>query len=320
MIGIVGAGRWGQNHIKALAKLRVEGVIDDFIIIDVNKETLENFSKKYNCAGYESMSEALKAEELDGLIIATPTRLHYKHAKEALEQGLHVLVEKPIATTSEEALELINIARENNRVLMTGFLLRYSPAVQYIKDTLMKEPNYFGNILAILAKRINPRQAREYDVGVIKDLVIHDIDLVSYMFEATPRNAYAYIRKQESTFETFATGFVEYESTYDKLVLIFEASFLSPQKFRDWMILGVEKAAQLDLIEHKVKIYTRTDTLNPSIPTEADVLYRQDRNFVEAIQGKAAPLVTGLDGYRALKVCEALLQSAEKACTIRITF
>lgn len=319
LIGIMGVGGWGKNHVKALSRLRAEGIIDDFAVIDIDRERLRYVSKLYGCEGYTSLSEALKNSELEGLIISTPTPLHYVHAKEALENGLHVLVEKPITVTSKEAWELIELANKYNRVLMTGFLLRYSPVVQYVKEKLKQDPNYFGDILMISTRRVNSWQIREHDVGVIRDLVIHDIDLVTYMFDAKPIRGYAHIKNEGYKFEVFATGFIEYEARWNKLILFFEASWVAPQKFRRWVISGTMKEAKLDLVNHTLQIYTREETIQPMIPVGPDPLYRQDKNFVEAINNKGKPLVTGIDGYNALRVCEALLKSAKSRVAIDIS-
>ena len=317
-IAIMGVGGWGENHAKKLAQLRAEELIEDFIAIDIDSRRAKYISKLYGCKAYTTLDEALRKEELDGIIIATPTPLHYQHTKKALENGLHVLVEKPMTTTSKEALELIELAKQNNKILMTGFLLRYSPAVQFVREKLKQNPKYFGEILMVSTRRVNPWRIREWDVGVIKDLVIHDADLVAYIFNAEPIRAYANIKTMGHKIELSAVGFVEYENKWDRILLTFEASWISPQKFRRWTISGTEREAKLDLVNHTIEIYTQKETVHPLIPRGPDPLYRQDRNFVEAIKKKNKPLVTGFDGYIALKTCEALLESAEKGKIIEI--
>jgi len=315
----MGVGGWGANHVKTLSRLRAEESIEDFIVIDIDKDRLSYISKLYGCRGYVSLDEALRKEDIEGLIIATPTRLHFEHAKNALERGLHVLVEKPMTTTSSEAKELIDIAKRNNRILMTGFLLRYSPAVQYLKERLNNNPKYFGELLLISVKRANPGSIRRQDVGVIRDLTIHDVDLAMYLFGAKPIRAYAYVRREGYEFEVFAAGFVDYDSKYGKFTLLFEASWIAPNKFRRWEISWTNKEVHLDLVSHKLQIYTG-DEIVVRAPKGSDPLYMQDRNFIQSIEGKEKPLVTGADGYNALKVCEALLKSAHRNNPISIIY
>ncbi len=317
-IALMGVGGWGENHAKKLAQLRAEELIEDFIAIDIDSRRAKYISKLYGCKAYTTLDEALRKEELDGIIIATPTPLHYQHTKEALENGLHVLVEKPITARSSEALELVELAKRSKRILMTGFLLRYSPVVQYVREKLKENLEYFGSILMVSTRRVNPWRIRKHDVGVIRDLVIHDVDLVSYIFDAKPMRVYAHMKNRGFKFELFAAGFVEYNSRWEGLILAFEASWIAPQKFRRWIISGTEREAKLDLVNHTIEIYTRKETIYPIIPVGPDPLYRQDRNFVEAIKKKNKPLVTGFDGYIALKTCEALLESAEKGKIIEI--
>jgi len=320
-IAIMGVGGWGENHAKKLAQLRAEELIEDFIAIDIDSRRAKYISKLYRCKAYTTLDEALRKEELDGIIIATPTPLHYQHTKKALENGLHVLVEKPMTTTSKEALELIELAKQNNKILMTGFLLRYSPAVQFVREKLKQNPKYFGEILMVSTRRVNPWKIREWDVGVIKDLVIHDIDLVTYIFDAKPIRAYAYTENLGHKFEVFTTGIIEYKNKWNKIILAFEASWVSPQKFRRWVISGTEKEAKLDLLNHTIQIHTKKETqiISPMISLRKDPLYLQDENFIEAIGRKNKPLVTGLDGYNALKVCEALLRASKNKIVLNVS-
>jgi len=314
----MGVGGWGANHVKTLSRLRAEGAIEDFIVIDIDKDRLNYISKLYGCRGYVSLDEALRKEDVEGLIIVTPTRLHFEHAKNALERGLHVLVEKPMTTTSSEAKELIDIAKRNNRILMTGFLLRYSPAVQYLKERLNDDPKYFGDPLLISVKRANPGSIRRQDVGVIRDLTIHDVDLAMYLFGAKPIRAYAYVRREGYEFEVFAAGFVDYDSKYGKFTLLFEASWIAPYKFRRWEISWTHKEVHLDLVSHKLQIYTGDEIIFKA-PKGLDPLYIQDRNFIRSMEGKEKPLVTGMDGFKALKICETLIKAANTGVPLDVS-
>lgn len=316
-VAVVGVGGWGINHAKTLAKLRALGIIDDFHIIDVSEDRAKYVAKIYN-ADYElSIGRGIKRWNLDAAIIATPTPFHYEHAKTFLESGIHVLVEKPITVHPEEVVYLIELAKANNRIIMTGFLLRYSSATQYLRKMFEKEERKLGNILLISAKRVNPWRIRKYDVGVVKDLMIHDIDLVSYLFNAKPIRVFATGKKMSFPFEVFATAIIDFELKDYVFSLWVEASWISGYKFRRWEVSSEKAAVSLDLVNHSVTIYSEDGILSPKIEIREPLL-EQDKNFILSIKGVEQPLVSAIDGYKALVVCEKIHKAITSGTVIEI--
>ena len=315
-IAVIGVGGWGQNHARVVAILRSIDLIKDVVVMDINKKRAKLIAKLYGHSWTTNFDNVLHDEDIDGVIISSPTKIHYIQTKQALEAGKHVLVEKPMTETFSQAKELVEIARENNRILMTGFLLRYSPAVQFVKK--MYTENKLGHVLVVYSKRTNPWPARKYDVGVVRDLAIHDIDLSRFIFSAKPKKAFAYGGKLKHDYEDFANIFLEFISkNNDIFQTIIETSWVTPYKFRRLEITTTECVVSLDLVEHTVTIFRSTGIFTPRLEKKEPLL-EEDKNFVLAIDGKEKPLVTGEDGAIALMVCEKILSSMETKDVVTI--
>jgi len=312
-IAIVGVGGWGQNHARVLAFLRAEGLINEVYVVDINENRAKLIAKRFGHKWTTKYEEILEKDSVEGIILATPTKLHYEQAKQALVAGKHVLVEKPMTENSKQAEELVKIAAENKLVLMVGFLLRYSPATRYVKKNLTK----IGRPLVVSAKRTSLWPNRPHDVGVIRDLAIHDIDLIRYILETNPLMAYASGGAIAHDYEDYVAIFLKYGSEKEFISALIEANWLTPYKIRRMEITGSKAVFVIDYSIHKVTILSEDGICAPNIPYE-EPLMSQDRNFVKTIIGEDRPLVMGMDGLIALKTCEAALQSMEAKKIIQI--
>ena len=163
--GVVGAGHMGSYHINVLSSLSNINFIGVF---DIDRTKFKIAEKKYNLKGYSSLDELL--EECDAISLAVPTTLHYSLAKKALKKGVHILIEKPICQTTEEAEELIAIAKTKELTLHVGHVERFNGAVQELINIVEKP-------LLWESRRLGPNLGRIQDVGVVLDLMIHDIDI-----------------------------------------------------------------------------------------------------------------------------------------------
>ncbi|MGQ4891182.1 MAG: Gfo/Idh/MocA family oxidoreductase [Candidatus Njordarchaeia archaeon] len=302
-VGIVGIGGWGKNHVRVISQLKALGYIDYIGIADVDESLLKFYSKLYQIDfAANNLDDLVRRDEIDALIIATPTPLHYEHALLALKNDLHVLVEKPLTANTEEALKLINFAKEKKKVLMVGFLLRYSPAVRYVKEIIAS--GELGRIISISAKRTSLWPKRKMDVSIIKDLAIHDIDLVRFITGIDPKNVLAYGGRKLHEYEDHVTMLIEYSDAKNPIPALIEASWITPYKIRRIEITGDKGSAELELLEHKVTLFFEDKILTP-ILEKREPLFEEDKNFILSMQGEEKPLVVGYDGYIALKTCEA---------------
>lgn len=168
-VAVLGTGSLGQHHARVYAELTAAGQVELTGIYDAQTETARKVAAKHQLRVFASVAEAAAAS--DALNIATPTITHYALAKELLTLGKHVLVEKPITDNPAEAAELIELARQNNCVLQVGHIERFNPVYQYL-ETAAPEPRF------IETHRLSPYPARSTDIGVVLDLMIHDLDIV----------------------------------------------------------------------------------------------------------------------------------------------
>jgi predicted dehydrogenase len=168
-VAVLGTGSLGQHHARIYAELHAAGIVELTGIFDNNADTARTIAAKHKLKVFASVAAAAAAS--DALNIATPTVFHYEIAKQLLTAGKHVLVEKPITDNSAQAAELCELARQKNLVLQVGHLERFNPVFTFLQAAAT-EPKF------IECHRLSPFPARSTDIGVVLDLMIHDLDIV----------------------------------------------------------------------------------------------------------------------------------------------
>jgi predicted dehydrogenase len=168
-VAVLGAGSLGQNHVRIYAELAASGQVELAGIFDTNADTARKIAAKHSARIFNSVAEAAAAS--DALNIVTPTTTHFDLAKSLLQQGKHVLVEKPMTDDTAQAAELVQLAGQNNCVLQVGHVERFNPVFKYL-ETVATQPRF------IECHRLSPYPARSTDIGVVLDLMIHDLDVV----------------------------------------------------------------------------------------------------------------------------------------------
>ena len=168
-VAVLGTGSLGKEHARVYAELAAAGQVEFAGVYDVVADTAQMYAQKYQVRAFSSIAEA--AEAADALNLATPTTTHFDLAKTLLRQGRHVLVEKPMTDNTAQAAELVQLARQNNCVLQVGHVERFNPVFKYL-ETVATDPRF------IETHRLSPYPARSTDIGVVLDLMIHDLDVV----------------------------------------------------------------------------------------------------------------------------------------------
>jgi predicted dehydrogenase len=168
-VAVLGTGSLGQNHVRIYAELAAAGQVEFAGIFDTNADTARKIASRHNARTFNSAAEAAAAS--DALNIVTPTTTHFELAKSLLQQGKHVLVEKPMTDDTAQAAELVQLARQNNCVLQVGHVERFNPVFKYL-ESIATQPRF------IECHRLSPYPARSTDIGVVLDLMIHDLDVV----------------------------------------------------------------------------------------------------------------------------------------------
>ena len=168
-VAVLGVGGLGQHHARIYAEMEQAGDVVFVGLYDPNLERAREIAEKNGVRALESLQAAL--EQADGVSIVTPTVTHHELASKFLGAGRHVLVEKPITEEADQAAELVQLAQENDRVLQVGHVERFNPVFDYLQS-VAKEPRF------IETHRLSPYPARSMDIGVVLDLMIHDLDIV----------------------------------------------------------------------------------------------------------------------------------------------
>jgi len=183
---VAGCGVMGRNHLRVLSDLVGTEL---GAVSDQDPKTVAAVSQKYGVPGFASWREMLAQGGLDALVVAVPTRSHCEVGVAALERGLHVLVEKPIAYTLEEGRALVEAARRANKLLAVGHIERFNPAVRELRRRVAA--GELGRVFQIHARRQGAFPARIRDVGVVIDLATHDLDVMSDVVRSHVERVYA---------------------------------------------------------------------------------------------------------------------------------
>jgi predicted dehydrogenase len=168
-VAVLGTGSLGKEHVRIYAQLVAARQADLVGVFDTNHEIARHIASKNRTHALESVEEAI--EDAEAVSIVTPTVTHYELAKQCLEQGKHVLIEKPMTDHAEQATELVQLAQEKNCVLQVGHVERFNPVFTYL-ESVATAPRF------IETHRLSPYPARSTDIGVVLDLMIHDLDVV----------------------------------------------------------------------------------------------------------------------------------------------
>ncbi len=309
-VAVIGVGYWGQNHVRVLNeidKAELKAVCD----VDLGK--VKRIGMNYRVPYFTDSKEVLKDDNIEAVSICIwPTALA-KEAKKALEAGKHVLVEKPMAASSEEARELIKLAEKEDLVLMVGFVERFNPGVNYVRRLVRRGD--LGDVVVFNAKRLSRWPIRPWDIGVLKDLAIHDIDLSRYILGEEPETVFARVgRLRRSDVNDYALVLLSFPN--GKVASI-EANWLTPYKKRELSVTGSEAVVILNYLTQEVTIEKKDGAYKPATKW-LEPLRLELEHFVECVLTGKEPRASGLDGLIALRICELALKSSSRSEVIRI--
>lgn len=302
-VGVIGVGAMGQNHVRVYSKIKNANLL---AVSDLMKGTLAEVSKEYNTVGYVDYDNILEMPEIDAVSVCVPTTYHYEVVMKAIAQGKHVMVEKPIAFTLDEAKEMVDAAEDAGVKLATGHVERFNPAVLEAKRLIDK--GVIGEVVSASAKRVGPFPPRIKDVGVTIDLAIHEVDIMFYLFDSPVSRVYANMgsRLEKCEYEDHAELMMKFESG---TVGVLETNWLTPYKKRQLEIIGVDGIISIDYIDQAVKVYGKNAQ---KVNVEHKEPLKEELNsFLSAVINDEEPKITGEDGIHALKVVLAAMKSAK---------
>jgi predicted dehydrogenase len=294
-VAVIGSGYLGRFHAQKYANLPEAELVG---VVDINPSRAEEVAKETNTSplsDYRDLYSQIKAAS-----VVVPTPLHYSIAKDLLEHDIHVLLEKPMTTTLEEAQELNLIARKKNLVLQVGHLERFNPAYLAIEQTV-KSP------LFIESHRLNSFQERGTEVDVILDIMIHDIDIILNLVDAEVKRIHAVGIPVISSMIDIANARLEFENG---CVVNVTASRISDKSMRKIRIFQHDAYISIDFAAQGVSVYKKIEEEGkiPYIVSEqlkiesGDSLEEEIKSFLTSVKQNRKPLVPGEAGIRALQV------------------
>ena len=317
MIGVVGLGYWGPNLARNFAEL---GTLT--WLCDLDEELRSTFAARYPSVQVTASFDAILADPVvQGVVIATPVPTHYELAKQALEAGKHVLVEKPPAMRAAEIDELVAIANERDLVLMPGHLLLYHPAVRKVKELI--DAGELGEVLCVYGNRQNLGIVRTNE-NALWSLGVHDLSVILYLLDEEPAEAIAHGRGfLTEGVEDVVFCYLEFPSGK---IAHMHLSWLDPHKMRRLTVVGREKMVVFDdmELERKVTVYEKApwkraesygewqtrsgDIYIPKIATD-EPLKLECQEFLQLIAGNGDRRKVAEDGARVVRALDRLTVS-----------
>jgi len=308
-LAVVGVGHMGRFHAAKLRQLATEGELELVGVCDIDAERAREVARELETEVLADLAAVSRAG--DAACVAVPGVDHARVAGMLLDAGLDVLVEKPIASTRDEARALIRVAREKGRVLQVGHVERFSAAIQKVLPVL-ERPRF------IEAHRIGPYKGRATDVSVVLDLMIHDLDLIALLAGSEVERVEAIGVPVLSTTEDIANARLRFANG---CVANVTASRVSLEPLRKIRVFQSDAYLSIDLSASQIQIARREgkpvagSSALPKIHAESlrfdpsDALLAQDRAFARAVRERSAPQVSGEDGYRALDLALRIQES-----------
>ncbi|MCS7126320.1 MAG: Gfo/Idh/MocA family oxidoreductase [Aigarchaeota archaeon] len=303
-IGVIGVGFWGRNHVRVFSEIpnvEVEAVCD------IDYERAKQVALKYKVKNYHtSIDEVLEKYDLHAVSICTPSISHAELTIKSLQAGVNVFVEKPLASNLEDCLKVIDAVKSSGKIVMTGFIERFNPAVRKARELL--DSGEVGDIIMTHSRRIGQWPERVGDVGVVKDTSIHDIDLARYIFRDDPLSVYAKGGKQK---HIRLEDHVQAILSFKRGTAFIEANWLTPRKKREMYITGAEGVITIQFLTQQIILEKADIVLEPIIKYE-EPLKVELEYFVESIKNKVKPFPDEVDGAKAVAIAESILESIKK--------
>ena len=314
-VGVIGIGNMGWHHARVLSLLRDADLIG---VADPDPERGHMATEQFGCRWFADYRQMLS--EVEAVCIAVPTLLHHPVGLACLQAGLHVLIEKPIAASQDEATALINAAHQAHRLLQVGHIERFNPAFRELIKVVANE-----EVVVLEGRRHSPHSDRANDVSVVLDLMIHDIDLVLELAQApVVRLAAAGGRSAEGPID-YVNATLGFENG---VVASLTASKMSHRKIRSLSAHCRSSLVETDFLNHTLHIHRRAHEwvsadhgellyrndgfIEEVSTTSIEPLYAELEHFLQCVRGRETPAVDGLQASRALKLADLIEQAVER--------
>ena len=305
--GVIGVGSMGRHHARVYSQLHDCQLVG---IADADGDRASEIAEEY---GTDVLSTEELVEQADAVTISTPTQYHYDLAMACIDAGTHILVEKPLVKKRQRGTELIDRADDSDIVLQVGHIERFNPVTQTLYDVVSGL-----NVIAIKAERLGPPPNRRIEDSAVTDLMIHDIDIVRSLLDASV----ASVSATGNADGRYATATLEFGDVITNLT----ASRLTQRKVRQLTITAEECYVVVDYIDQDIQIHR--NSVPEYVVENGDVRYRHEslienpavdngeplecelRSFLTSIRDGIQPKVTGRDGLQALELAKEINEKA----------
>ena len=303
-MGVVGVGYFGRFHAEKYAKIPDVELVG---VADIDRVRATNVARDCSTRPFVDYRDLL--DDVQAVSIVVPTPAHYQVARDFLDHGIDVLLEKPMTTSLGEAEALVDIADARNRILQVGHLERFNSAVLALNGLL-------GDPLFIDSLRFSPFLDRASHVDVVLDLMIHDIDIILSIVHSEVASIKAVGVSVISSHLDIANARMDFQNGCTANIT---ANRISHKKLRQIRVFQDSGYLTIDFLSHKMRKHQRsTDPEGPRMMSEeveiepTDALDLEIRSFVEKVRDRTAPLVSGRNGKRALEVALAITEQIER--------
>lgn len=320
-VAVIGVGNMGKHHVRNYSEIEMADLV---AISDINEELGRPMAEKYGCKYYKDHNKMLKNERLDAVTIVVPSRFHHRVGLDAINMGVHVLMEKPIAMTVEEAEDLISAAKAMGVKLMVGHVERFNPVIVKLREIIAE--GRIGRLESITARRVSPMPTQIRDANVLVDLAVHDIDIISHLVGSQPdrvlaNGGRAHLEDRDDHAEILlgyggTSGFVE-------------VNWVTPVRVRQMTVTGTGGYAELDYLSQTLTLYptvvkktvndykdllvTFGDPQTIDVPvTKRESLEAEISSFLASIADDTPVFTSGEDGLAALRVALAADEDIKK--------
>ncbi|MFA5794341.1 MAG: Gfo/Idh/MocA family oxidoreductase [Candidatus Brocadiia bacterium] len=324
-IAVIGSGDWGKNLVRNFSQLENAHLKT---VCDTDEKRLQNVRSAYpGVSTTTKLAEVLDDKDISAVVIASPAVMHYQMVEAALLKGKHTYVEKPFTLKSAEAQKLVNLARDKKLVLMVGHLLKYHPAVTYLKNLI--DSGDIGEVYYLYSQRLNLGKVRA-DENAMWSFAPHDLAVINYLLGETPvsvsARGEAYLQKNIDDVVFMTLGFKS------KKIAHIHISWLDPHKVRRLTIVGSKKMVVFDDTEatDKIKIYDKGASKETKYETYGEYISLRFgdiiiphlklteplnvlcKHFIDCVTNNKVPLTDGQDGLEVVKILESAQQSLDK--------
>jgi len=309
-VGVIGVGSMGRHHARVYSELPEADLVG---VADVDTSTATDIATEYSTT-VRDREDLL--ESVDAVSIAVPTRFHHDITTSAIDAGVSPLVEKPFIKDPEKGRDLVDRARRNDVTLQVGHVERFNPAVEVLEDVIADV-----SPIAISARRQGPPVDRDAQDNVVRDLMIHDLDIILALASGTITSVTAAGAYENS----HVIAQLEFD---DGIIANLTASRITQQRIRDLAITAQDCKVNVDYVDQSIQIHRQS--IPEYITRDGEVRYRNEslierptvgngeplkaeiESFLEAVRGEHEPKVSGLDGVRAVELAnhiDAMAQS-----------